>query len=179
MEGALIIFSTQPEKNLNLDRLPKEDREAFKPLDIKRRVETLIESETPIDQNGPIPDIFEKLGSEVYEVETLFAEDGEGKTPREKINQTIDKYRGEKLNRINIIFDNLTLLRHLKEISDIEYIRTDMKNDNSEPLVKFWTLNVKTGKLIHWREVVKELDNLNKDLKSEGHLKAGTLILST
>ena len=87
-------------------------------LQIKEKIKT--EKDTKEELGGDISaDI--KVEDTVYEVETLFSEDREGKIARNKITHTIGKYEEiTSVQKINLVLDNLTFLRHLKDLKEIK-----------------------------------------------------------
>ena len=118
---------------------------------IKNKVETEV-----VDSNrfpDAVPDVV--VGNMVFEVETLFSEDGEGKIARNKLTYTIDKYNSS--TNINIVLDNITFLRHLKMLRQIlgNYEKDGKKNIN------FWTLDLKNGKLISLEKILKIIREFN------------------
>jgi len=86
------------------------------------------------------PDV--QVDNEVYEVETLF---GEGVDADKKIDETIRKHGGKK---VNIVMDNFGFLLHLK---DLEKRKRHYKN------VEFYTLDLKNKELVSIEEFKKEL----------------------
>lgn len=100
-----------------------------------------------------------KYKNSVYEVETFFAQDVEGKKPTEKLNYTINKYENDKNINIKIILENLTMLRHLKKIISV---KERMSEERSEK-VEFYTLDLQNNKLISLDEIIKRL----KEIKSK------------
>jgi hypothetical protein len=82
------------------------------------------------------------VGSEAYEVETLF---GEGESADKKLDEAIRKYNGSK---VNIIMDNFGFLLHLRDLSRV---RRHYRN------VRFYTLDLKNKGLVNLNGFIKEL----------------------
>ncbi len=120
---------------------------------IKNKVETEVKDSTRFP--NAVPDV--AVGNKVYEVETLFSEDREGRIARNKITHTIDKYGSSVI--INIVLDNITFLRHLEMLRQIirNYEKDGKKN------ITFWTLDLKNEKLVSLEEVLK----IMRELKAE------------
>ncbi len=97
----------------------------------------------------------------VYEAETFFAQDVEGKKPIEKINYTINKYKKERNVKIKIILENLTLLRHLKKIISAKM----QKSPDQKEKIEFFTLDLQHNKLISLGEIIKRLKEIEKSSK--------------
>ncbi len=124
-----------------------------KAFEINEHIKT--EDDTEEELNGKVADVM--YGSEVYEIETLFAEDGEGKIPREKINKTIDKYKGiDSIKKIKIVLDNLTFIRHLNMLKDIK----PNKHEDERKKLEFYTLDIQKNELIPLKEVIKKVGQL-------------------
>lgn len=123
------------------------------PTQIKNRIKTEYQD---VEYGGTIPDI--KCDAEVYEVETLFAEDRDGGVPRNKIVNTFVKYENDKtVHKINVVFDNLTFIRHLKELRDIKHNHIDWQKKHGKK-VEFYTLDLEKWDLI-------SLDKMSRELK--------------
>lgn len=102
-------------------------------------------------------DVIDKYNGEVYEIETLFAEDKEGKTPSEKINYTIDKYKKEEsIKKINIVLLNLTFLRHLKTLKNVKL----NKQEEERKRINFYTLDLQNSELISYKSVIERLKKI-------------------
>lgn len=116
---------------------------------------------TEADLFGVKPDVYigNGVNYDVYEVETLFSEDGEGSISSDKIIYTIDKYKNNNNVNINIVLSNITFIRHLKMIKKIlrMYEKDGKKN------IKFWTLDLKKEKLMSLEEILK----IMRELKAE------------
>jgi hypothetical protein len=113
------------------------------------------EEDTKEELEGKVADVM--YNSEVCEIETLFAEDREGETPSEKINYTIDKYKEiDKVEKINIVLDNLTFLRHLKMLKNVKLNKPEKERER----IKFYTLDIQNNKLIPMEDVIKRVKRL-------------------
>jgi hypothetical protein len=125
------------------------------PTQIKNRIKTEYECRDS-ESMRIIPDI--KCDGEVYEVETLFAEDRGGRVPRNKIVHTFVKYKNDaSVHKINVVFDNLTFIRHLRELRDIKHNHKDWQKKYGKK-VEFYTLDLEKWDLI-------SLDKMNRELK--------------
>ncbi len=105
-----------------------------------------------------------KVGTEVYEVETLFSEDCEGKIPRNKITHTIEKYEEKKVSRINIVLDNLTFIRHFKELRDIKHNYKDWQKKHRKEIA-FYTLDIENWDLLDIDKVAKKINEIATERK--------------
>lgn len=123
-----------------------------KAFEINATIKT--EEDTKNELNVCIADVMDTHAYEVYEIETLFAQDRDGKTVEEKLNYTIDKYKElNQINKINIVLDNLTLLRNLKKMTNVE----KNKSKEEREKVEFYTINLQNDKLISLRDVIKSM----------------------
>lgn len=109
----------------------------------------------------PKPDVWDKEENSVYEIETLFSEDREGRTPENKIYESIRKYEGTSVREINVVLDNLAFLIHLKELLGIKRNIKEWKNKTGK-IVNFLTLDIKNNKLISINEVLRKCKSLNE-----------------
>ena len=105
----------------------------------REEIEKIVQTEDRKGEN--VPDI-QVEGGEAYEVETLF---GEGESADKKLDETIRKYRGTK---VNIVMDNFGFLLHLRDLSRV---RKHYRN------VEFYTLDLKNKRLVSQNEFIKEL----------------------
>jgi hypothetical protein len=122
------------------------------PTQIKNRIKTEYQD---VEYRGIIPDI--KCDGEVYEVETLFAEDRDGRVPRNKIVNTFVKYENDTtVHKINVVFDNLTFIRHLKELRDIKHNHIDWQKKHGKK-VEFYALDLEKWDLISLDKISREL----------------------
>lgn len=114
---------------------------------LKNREEIMKVVRTEEGNTSPVPDI--QVGSEVYEVETLF-----GETDK-KIDETIDKYdQTSEITRVNILMDNLGFLIHLKSlINKKKQIKKKFK-------IEFYTLDLQNKKLISLSDIINKINNL-------------------
>lgn len=98
--------------------------------------------------HDPVADVFDTIGREVYEVETLFEAD------TKKIDASIDKYEGTNVKKVNIVIPNLTLLRNIESIQ---------RRDQEEKGVMYrldldiWTLDLQNKTLVPLDEVTESL----------------------
>lgn len=96
----------------------------------------------------PVADIFDTIGREVYEVETLFGAD------TKKIDASIDKYEGTNVKKVNIVIPNLTLLRNIESIR---------RRDQEEKGVMYrldvdiWTLDLREETLVPLDKITESL----------------------
>lgn len=117
--------------------------------------------ETESDFGEVTPDILvrsngEKFANQVFEIETLF---GQGRYPLEKIDETIEKYEEEAHvpRVVNIVLDNLTMLRHLQGLYKKLLIHQRLKESNKRKFeLKFWALNIEKGTLVSLEKVIKD-----------------------
>jgi hypothetical protein len=131
-------------------------RKGGKKLSTREEVMKEIQTEKEIS-NGVTPDV--RVGSIVYEVETLFGPHPGGE-PLMKINRTIDKYdRVSGIDQVNIVMDNFGCLLHLKEL-----LRKKEQFKDKRFKVKFYTLDLQNGKLIPIEKFAKRFKEL---LRSE------------
>lgn len=154
MKWFLVKYLTQ--------KLIKERQLSPKPnlLQIKSKIKT--ENDTKEELGEISADI--KVGTEVYEVETLFSEDCEGKIARNKITHTIEKYEGkEEVERINIVLDNLTFLRHFKELRDIKHNYKGWQKKHRKE-IEFYTLDIKNWCLMDINKVAEKLNEVTTAL---------------
>ncbi len=123
-----------------------------------------------------VPDIYiknnaEKFPNEVFEIETLF---GQGILPIKKIDETIKKYEGQPIRRLNIVLENITLINHLHEIEgklknhDIlkkqNHILKKHNQRNFE--LEFWGIDIANNRLIAFEEIKKKVE----EFKEKGYL---------
>lgn len=121
------------------------------------KIKEIIKTEE--EYEGVIPDI--RVGNSVYEVETLFAEDREGKIPKKKIENTITKYENTSVREINIVLDNLTFLRHLGDLIEINSVLENWARNHGK-VIKFYTIDIQNNKLLSLGEVIKKIKSLYK-----------------
>lgn len=107
-------------------------------LSSREEIEEIVKTEVREGEN--VPDI-QVEGGEAYEVETLF---GEGESADKKLDETIRKYRGAK---VNIDMDNFGFLIPLR----LSRVRKHYRN------VEFYTLDLKNKGLVSLNEFIKEL----------------------
>ena len=119
------------------------------------KIKKIIKTEE--EYEGVIPDI--RVDNSVYEVETLFAEDREGKVPKKKIENTIIKYENTSIKEINIILDNLTFLRHLGDLIEIGKVLKEWKRIYGKK-INFYTIDIQNDKLLPLGEVIKKIKSL-------------------
>ncbi|MCK4732008.1 MAG: hypothetical protein KAT65_06060, partial [Methanophagales archaeon] len=100
-----------------------------------------------------------KVGTEVYEVETLFSEECDGKEARKKITHTIEKYEEKNVEKINIVLDNLTFLRHFKELRDIKHNYKGWQKKHRKE-IEFYTLDIKNWCLMDINKVAEKLNEV-------------------
>lgn len=122
------------------------------------------EDDTREEKNGPIADV--KYENTVYEAETFYAQDVEGKKPTEKINYTINKYKEERNIKIKIILENLTMLRHLKKLVSAKI----QKSPDQKEKIEFLTLDLQNNELISLGEIIKRLKKIQNKCSSKEEL---------
>jgi hypothetical protein len=119
--------------------------------------------ETETNRGDVVPDVFfsGKQQREVYEVETLFSG---GQDPTNKIDRSINKYDKHDIdvNKIHIVLENFTFLRHLDELSNIQHHYAHRTNEDGEPLIEFETLNLQNGGLLSLNTVIDEVKDLER-----------------
>lgn len=121
----------------------------------RRQIKSKVETEVKGRFLNAVPDVV--VGNDVYEVETLFAEDGEGSNPSDKIIHTIDKYDNSSVNSISVVLSNISFIRHLKMIKKILRMYKKDRKEN----IKFWTLDLKNERLVSFEEIL----NIMRELK--------------
>lgn len=134
-------------------------RDGGEDIDELQDLERWIETET--EREGVIPDVFfSGQQKEAYEVETLFSG---GQNPTNKIDRTINKYDKNEVDvdKIHIILENFTFLRHLDELSNIQHHYTHRTNEKGEPLIQFETLDFQNGGLIPLKTIIDKVTDLN------------------
>lgn len=99
-----------------------------------------------------------KFQNEAFEIETLF---GEGTNPINKINKTIEKYEHSPIKKVNIVMDNLTLMRHLQEIEE-KIILHKYQEEKRNFELEFWTLDLRNNKLISLRSFANKINDFEK-----------------
>ncbi len=125
-------------------------------LKIREKIKDAIKTEE--EYEGIIPDV--RVDNSVYEIETLFAEDREGKIPKKKIENTITKYENTSIREINIVLDNLTFLRHLTELTEISNILKEWSKTYGK-VINLYTLDFQNTKLIPLRDMIKRVKQLS------------------
>lgn len=165
LEGGIYWDATkEQEQESNLHRqlkvftvmlLVKKLRKKGYRLKTPTEIEELIKTEHEI---GDVrADVFAE--GEVFEIETLFYEDREGKKPRDKLRESFRKYKGKNVEKINIILDNPTFLRHLKTILSLRRnFRDWMRKENKT--VEFYTIDIENEGLVSLNEVLKSLKEI-------------------
>jgi hypothetical protein len=124
---------------------------------ITRKINTESYFGTNSKGDGVIPDI--DLGADVFEVETLYAEERGGKIFRTKINESIKKYEGTDARNINIVLENFTFLRHLKILDEIKKNQINWEKKENKK-INFFTIDLKNKKLIHRDELIPKIKHL-------------------
>lgn len=115
--------------------------------------------ETETEHEGVIPDVFFARQQEAYEVETLFSG---GQDPTNKIDRTINKYaeNGVDVDKIHIVLENFTFLRHLDELINIQHHYAHRTNEKGELLIEFETLDFRNGGLLPLKTIINEVTDL-------------------
>lgn len=117
----------------------------------------LTEEDTSGRLGDVVADVMDVHHNEVYEAETLFMEDGEGKDVLEKLIYTINKYRGKDVS-INIVLEGLTLMRHIRGIRNV--LLNVPPEDRGR--VRLYTLDLQNERLMPYSEVVKRLKRVRE-----------------
>lgn len=120
-----------------------------------------METESKLGE-GVIPDVFfDGQRQEVYEVETLFSG---GQEPTKKIDQSINKYKEHDVtvDKIHIILENFTFLRHLNELSNIKQHYAHRTNEDGESLIEFETLDLQNSGLLSLTTVIDEVKDFEE-----------------
>lgn len=130
-------------------------------------IEKRMDAEKELIGMTEIPDIFvkynaEKFANEVFEIETLF---GQGRFPLKKIDETIEKYKNSGVRRVNVVLDNLTFLRHIKGLKRKQSIHQRSRETRGMAVdLQFWTLDMKSRRLVSIDDVIKMLRELKKEI---------------
>ena len=160
-DGGIYVYATEQHEGEESSEHLQMKWFIVKLLSKEQKLKDLIEIEeiikTEEEYEGLIPDI--RVDDSVYEVETLFAEDREGKIPKKKIDSTIRKYESTSINEINIILDNLTFLRHLRDLTEIRKVLKGWATIYGKK-INFYTLDIQNSKLLPLGEVIKKIKNL-------------------
>jgi hypothetical protein len=127
--------------------------EDYTRLELKEQIRTEEQLE---GGKKPVPDVYHMKTGEAFEVETLYG------TNHKKITQTIDKYEGVNVKRVNVILPNLTCLRNL---NDVLRKRQEQPGEMFHNEVKFWTLDVHERELLPIKEAVDTIHSLQKRSK--------------
>jgi len=123
-------------------------------------IEKSIKTEERLELNVK-PDVWDSEENVVYEVETLFSEDREGRSPQRKIYESIKKYEGTSVKEINVVLDNLTFLLHIRDIFGIKKNIRDWENKTGKT-VNLLTLDVENGKLVAIGEIFRKYMSLSE-----------------
>jgi hypothetical protein len=103
----MLVESLREERGMELEKVPEATE--------------YVKAEKELGENRP--DILYSEGSgtkEVFEIETLFSEDTDGQSPRDKLSKTFKKYRGTgEVDNVNIVLDSMTFLRHIDQIVEL------------------------------------------------------------
>lgn len=157
-----------PESNIHLhikwfivQYLVKQLRDQEIELETPMDIEEVVQTEVPVG-GGPndethVADV--KSGSEVFEVETLFAEDREGSDPRNKLRESFMKYDGADIDVVHIVLDNLTFHRHLKDIVQLKRNHEKWEDEQGTE-IRFETLDLKESELIGLNEAISRLKQI-------------------
>lgn len=110
------------------------------------------------------PDIYvspsaPKFANQIFEIETLF---GQGDYPLKKVDETIERY--EKVSwtyKVNLIFDNLTFLKHVNELKEKLNLHIDLQAKGKRKFdLEFYTLDLQNERLVTLQEIIKKLRSL-------------------
>jgi hypothetical protein len=168
-EGGIFRDATQehdgPESDLHLQMkwfivryLTHQLRDQGVELETPTQIEEVILTEAPVTagtgSDSPTADV--KRGSDVFEIETLFAQDREGSDPRNKLRGSFKKYEDTNVDAVHIVLDNLTFYRHLQDIIQLKRNHRDWENQH-EIEVRFETLDLQENDLIDIDEAITRL----------------------
>lgn len=132
-------------------------------LDTPMQIEERIGTETPVSTGSSsdtaVADV--KRGADVFEVETLFAEDREGSDPRNKLRESFIKYEGSNIDTVHVVLDNLTFHRHLQEIVQLKRNHQDWE-DRHGLEIRFETLDLQGNELIDIDEAITRLQQIDE-----------------
>ncbi|MFP8955047.1 hypothetical protein ACLI4Z_19125 [Natrialbaceae archaeon A-arb3/5] len=135
-------------------------RDRGEDIDELQDLEQWIETETK--HGGVIPDVFfSGQQQEAYEVETLFSG---GQNPTNKIDRTINKYdeHNVDVDKIHIVLENFTFLRHLDELNNIQHHYAHHKNEEGEPLIEIEALDFQNDRLLSLNTIIDEVKDLEQ-----------------
>jgi len=135
-------------------------RDRGEDIDELQDLEQWIKTET--DHGGVIPDVFfSGQQQEAYEVETLFSG---GQDPTNKIDRTINKYdeHNVDVDKIHIVLENFTFLRHLDELNNIQHHYAHRKNEEGEQLIECEALDCQNDGLLSLNTVIDEVKDLEQ-----------------
>jgi len=119
---------------------------------IKENIHTEVEIISEKHEN--IPDISVDIDKTVYEVETLFGKEDARKT----LNKTINKYEEiKKVKIIKIVLENFTMIRHLKDISDLKWNYKSWAENKGKEEIEFYTLDLQYETLIPFEEFKRQV----------------------
>ncbi len=125
----------------------------IEPWEIKK----IIKTEHKIEQIGVIPDVISHDDKEVYEIETLFSGERQNHSVIKTIAEKIENYKDiEEIKTINIVFENITLLRHLKDIRTVLKSYKKWEKEHGKDIC-IWTLNLKKGELVSLQDFQKQI----------------------
>jgi hypothetical protein len=146
----------KPPEELLLSKIAREER--YKHIEF--------EKEWRIGDNIAISDAYVESDGIAIEVETLFEEGKRGGKPLVKIrDETVEKYRRIPINELWILMENITMLRHLRELWGLRtlYRRWYEKGELSFQ-VKFFALDLKDEKLVSMEELAGYLHKILREL---------------
>jgi len=143
-----------PPEDLKLSKIERKER--YKYIGFERKFDE--------KENVVISDAYVESDGIAIEVETLFEEGKHGGDPIAKIRDiTVEKYNQSEIpiNRLWIIIENITMLRHLKELWILQnFYERHYKENKINFKVEFFTIDLKNGKFIHIREFMNYVRNL-------------------
>jgi len=132
-------------------------------------IEEFISTEISLDPspNLVIPDVFDDISKESYEIETLFAGDRNEKGLINHLSETIKKYNksntGSNLKnspaRVYIVIDNIAAVRHMSDLLWLE----ETFRDQEVVRVKFLTFDIASKGLIPIQDVNQKLQKIIHD----------------
>jgi len=148
-----------PPEELWLQKIEKKDR--YKYIEFEK---------TWKKENGiiAVSDAFLVNDGIAIEIETLFEEGKYSGEPIAKIrDETVEKYREIQINQLWIIMENLTMLKHLRDLWVLRDLYRQWYEEEGKIhfKVKFFTLNLKDEKLVQMEELTSHLYKILKDLQ--------------